>query len=358
MRTVFLLVPSPHPTGPVKGAYAMANAFALSHRVVLVFLKPGPGVDAPLDGRVEVVSLATAPGGWTGRRNSYRQLLRDAGGRRNVGSVSLCLSADWLNRSCRDLAVTCASVRGNLPQNYRLDYGWPGLFLAIGHLLTLRAFDHVVAMTAAMARQIHLITGVRARVIGNFVDEAALECYHRRRVSRPGGPPHFVFVGSLSRRKQPELLIDAVEQLAAHEIRIDMIGDGPLRPAIERRLVDRGLHGAVRLHGQLANPYPLVASADALVLPSRSEGVSRAALEALHLGVPCVLRDVDGNGELLRSAGAGILFRRDQDLAAAMLAVAGQARGRATLGESLLPPFFRQTMAAGQYLALLEATRC
>ncbi|HYD75010.1 glycosyltransferase [Ramlibacter sp.] len=353
MRTVFILVPAPRPTGPVKGAYALANALAPARPVRLVFLKPGPGVDAPLDPRVQVISLAQAPGGWRGRLAAYRDLLRGAGGRQQVGSISMCLSADWLNRFCRAEAVTCASVRGNLPQNYRHDYGWTGSFLAIAHLLALRAFDHVVGMTEAMARQIRSIAAVRPRVIGNFVDEAALDPYRR---PAPGdGPLRFVFVGSLGPRKQPELVVRAMEALAGHDVRLDVIGDGPLRQAIEASLPARGLQDRVRFHGQLADPYPLVAAADAFVLPSRSEGVSRAALEALHLGVPCVLRDVDGNGELLADPAAGTLFMREDELANAMIQTATRSRTRASRA-SLLPDAFRQATAATQYLALLEGT--
>jgi glycosyltransferase involved in cell wall biosynthesis len=209
-------------------------------------------------------------------------------------------------------------------------------------------------MTAAMADQIRIVSGVRAHVIGNFVDESALDC-HRRAGARAPGALRFVFVGSLTRRKQPELVIEAVKMLAEHDVQLDVIGDGPLREAIEASLVSRQLHHRVRLHGQLANPYPILASADVFVLPSRSEGVSRAALEALHLGVPCVLRNVDGNADLLGVPGAGTLFIRDQDLAQSMMEAAGYIRHQPTRN-SLLPPSFRQATAAAQYLALLDQT--
>jgi glycosyltransferase involved in cell wall biosynthesis len=355
-RTIFVLVPSPHPTGPVKGAYALCNALASSRRVVLVFLKAGPGVDAPLDHRVETVSLAQSSDGLGARLSAYRQLLRSAGGREHVGSVSMCLSADWINRFCHEQAVTCASVRGNLPQNYRHDYGIPGMLIALGHLLALRSFDHVVAMTNAMARQIKSLTGFDSKVIGNFVDEQALDL-HRRTVSRQGGSLRFVFVGSLTTRKQPYLVVQAIEDLLrrGYDVRLDMIGDGPLRQTVETAISLRGLRDHVRVHGQLANPYPLIGAADAFVLPSRSEGVSRAALEALHLGVPCVLRGVDGAAELLTRPRSGAMFFRDEELSDAMLkaAISG-CTTRAT--ESLLPPAFRQAFAASQYLMLIDGT--
>ena len=93
----------------------------------------------------------------------------------------------------------------------------------------------------------------------------------------------------------------------------------------------------------------------ALVLPSASEGISRAALEALYLGVPCVLRDVDGNRELIRPGHNGALFKKNEELASAILAAL--AISNRTLGqtrESLLPEIFRQEYAASKYIRLME----
>jgi glycosyltransferase involved in cell wall biosynthesis len=352
MRTIFILVPAPFPTGPIKGAFALANALAPMRRVVLVFLKEGPGVDAPLHERVEVVSLARTPGGWSGRLAAYRNLLEVSGGRPLVGSISMCLSADLINRFCRSQAITCSSIRSNLLQNYRFDYGWSGVPLALGHLLALHTFDHVVAMTHSMAAQIHTLAALQPKVIGNFVDETALERY--RQIHGPvSGPLRFVFVGSLSERKQPALVISAIEKLVDQDIRLDVLGYGPLSEKLSGIVESKGLRSRVRLHGQVSDPCPIVSIADAFILPSRSEGVSRAALEALYLGVPCVMRDVDGNSELLDTFGSGALFARDDDLVAAMLKAAAYTRGR-TGRPNLLPLGFRQDTAARQYLDLLE----
>ena len=351
IKTIFILVPSPHPTGPIKGAYALANALVPLRRVVLVFLKHGPGANAPLDEKVEVRSLARSNGGWHYRLAIYRQLLENAGGRQRVVSISMCLSADWINRFCRGQAVICASVRGNLPQNYRFDYGWLGGPLALVHLLALRSFDHVVAMTPSMASQLSWLAALQPRVIGNFVDEIVLE--RHRLTGTASGPLRFVFVGSLSVRKQPELVIAAIEKLRDQDAELDVLGDGPLREGLCSLIDSLGLQGRVRLHGLVADPYDIVAAADAFVLPSRSEGVSRAALEALHLGVPCVLRDVDGNADLLAVPLSGALFSHDEDLATAMLKAAGFSRGRSGRS-SLLPPAFQQLTAACQYLRLFE----
>lgn len=355
-RDIFILLPSPHPTGPVKGAFALANALAPIRRVVLVYLKDGPGVDAVLDTRVEEISLANSPGSWWGRLRIYKRLLQESGVRENVVSLSMCLSADFFNRFCSGVAVIFSSVRGNLPQNYRHDYGMIGPCFAFAHLLALRSFDHVFAMTEAMATQIHSIAGVRSKIVGNFVDEQALECFRRASPYVKGGF-RFVYVGSLTHRKQPALIVEAIKLLISqsYDVKLDLIGDGPLRESLSAMVLKNGLQEYVQLHGHLGNPYPLIAGADAFVLPSRSEGVSRAALEALHLGVPCVLRNVDGNAELLSNLMAGKLFSSDIDLSRAMIEAANRGRTR-SIKSSLLPSSFRQSTAAMQYLQIFEGS--
>jgi glycosyltransferase involved in cell wall biosynthesis len=356
MRHFFVLAPSLHPTGPVKGAYALANALAGTRPVTLVTLKPGPGVDSPLDARVERVDLSQAGGNWWQRRDAYRALLWRAGGRRGAASISLCLSADWVNRDCRADAVICSSVRGNLPRNYRHDYGVLGLPLAVMHLRMLAGFDHVAAMTGAMARQVARHTRRMPAVIGNCVDEAALESY-RVAAAPAEHARRFVFVGSLGPRKQPLLLLGAVHALLreGERVALDIVGDGPLRAKVQAETRRLGLDSAVTLHGHLRDPLPLVARAHAFVLPSLSEGVSRAALESLHLGVPCVLRNVDGNAEIIRPGVNGALFEDDAALADAMRRAAAISATQGSARASLLPPACRQAEAARRYQSLLEA---
>lgn len=353
MRKFFILVPSLSPAGPVKGAVALANAISAVREVTLVSLKGGSGVGDPIQRAVRVLSLAHVHG-WRQRVSTYSTLLREAGGRSVVASISMCLSADITNLFCRADAVTCSSVRGNLLRNYYLDYGLPGAPLAVAHLCALRGVDHVVAMNAAMASQVSFYTRRTSTIIGNFIDEATLEQY--REVNEPSGPLRLVFVASLTARKCPELLIDAIRELVHRGIAIhlDMLGNGPQRAQIEARIAQYGLTDVVAIQGQIPTPYTFIARADALVLPSLSEGVSRAALEALYLGVPCVLRDVDGNAGLLQKPGSGMLFRHDADLAETILQVASEARLRSGARTSLLPLMCSQAAAVQQYLALLE----
>jgi len=352
-RPLFVLVPSLVPTGPVKGAIALANALANHCEVSLVAIKPGHGAQAEIHPAVRVIAPLSHSGWWRSVR-AYRALLIEARGDNRVASVSFCFSADMLNAMCSDLAMTCASVRGNLPQNYRHDYGWTGLLLAWVHLLFLRRVQSVAAMSKSMARQVERFIGRAPEVIPNFIDETPLDGLRVERTVA-SGPFRFCYVGSLSTRKRPQALIEAVARLhrSGESVRLDVIGEGTLRRACERSVQQAGITQLVRFHGQLADPFRLLASADCMVLPSLSEGISRAVLESLHLGVPVVSRLADGNDELIRLGHNGALFRRDEELPQLMLDVARWSRARSDPGQSLLPAAFRQRECAKQYFDLI-----
>lgn len=353
-RSIFIIIPSLAPTGPVKGAVALCNALADLRHVTLVALKPGSGGDIPLDRRVAMVSMGDIAH-WPAKVSAYRHLLRNAGGRARVASISFCLSADMLNLLCRREALTCSSVRGNLPQIYRLTYGRLGFVAAFLHLFLLRGFDRIVAMSSSMAEQTARYSGRQPAIIGNFIEEEALEGY--RPSSGPKtGPYRFVFLASLTHRKKPDLLLRAAAELASQKIdfSIDLVGDGLLRENLESLAERLGISGYIHFHGYQAEPFPLLVHADCLVLPSLAEGLPRAMLEALYLGVPCVVRDVDGLKEVIVAGRNGFLFRDDSELASIMVEAAQWSRKSLVGGENLLPPEYRQQGCARRYLELVE----
>lgn len=357
MKSVFILVPSLDPTGPVKGAFALANTLAGRFTVTLVFLKHHPlAASSPSPAShpgVELRSLADHKG-FYGKLAAYRDLLLSAqqGTACRPISISVCFSADMINAFCKRQAAIVSSIRSNLLKDYPMGYGLPGFPLALVHYLMLNRFGHVIAMTGSMAAQIGRFIYREPLVIGNFVDEAFLERY---RAAPREGAFNILFLGSLTRRKQPVAVLQALNILVSEgvDMTLDIVGDGPLASLLERKISSLGLGQRVRMHGHLSDPYQLLATADALVLPSLSEGLARASLESLFLGVPCVLRDVDGNKELVTEGVNGALFRNNAELAAAMLRVARLARQRKDKS-CLLPLEFRQAHAESRFLHLVE----
>lgn len=117
-----------------------------------------------------------------------------------------------------------------------------------------------------------------------------------------GIPPEarvLAFVGRLSVEKAPEVLLRAARGTGA---RVLVAGDGPLRPALEAEAAGED----VRFLGFVTDVGPVLAAADVLALPSRTEGLPMAVLEAMAAGVPVVASAVGSLPEVLGD-GAGVL---------------------------------------------------
>jgi glycosyltransferase involved in cell wall biosynthesis len=128
---------------------------------------------------------------------------------------------------------------------------------------------------------------------------------HPRRFAADCAPRNLVFVGSLEQYyKAPDVVIRAVARNVARgiDLRLTMIGDGRVRPALEALVVETGCVDRIRFAGQLPGSHSVrieLDRADLFVLPSRTEGLPRAMLEAMARGLPCIGSSIGGIPELL-----------------------------------------------------------
>jgi glycosyltransferase involved in cell wall biosynthesis len=86
-----------------------------------------------------------------------------------------------------------------------------------------------------------------------------------------------------------------------------LVGDGPLRPELEREAASLGLGAAAIFLGDRQDMRKVLASIDVAVNTSDSESLSNVILEAMAAAVPVVAYNVGGNSELL-SAHRGVLI--------------------------------------------------
>jgi glycosyltransferase involved in cell wall biosynthesis len=110
--------------------------------------------------------------------------------------------------------------------------------------------------------------------------------------------------------KNPLLLVEALALLRRRALpaRVLMIGDGPLRGAVEARARELGVAHALSITGLQQDVRPWLAACDALALPSHTEAFSLAAIEAMALGVPVAHADVGGGAEMIDAGRTGFLF--------------------------------------------------
>ncbi len=122
--------------------------------------------------------------------------------------------------------------------------------------------------------------------------------------------PLVASVGALIPRKGQAFVIEALTTLpGAHLV---LVGTGPDKAKLEKLATDLGVADRVHLLGLLDHAMlPVVLSAaDAMALPSASEGLANAWVEALACGTPLVITDAGGARELVRDENAGLIVER------------------------------------------------
>lgn len=127
----------------------------------------------------------------------------------------------------------------------------------------------------------------------------------------PTSGPLLVTVGALIPRKGQHLVIRALARLP--EAQLALVGAGPDQAALEVLVRESGMAGRVHFLGSLDHQLlPVVLSAsDAMVLPSASEGLANAWVEALACGCPLVISEAGGAREVVTRPEAGRIVERE-----------------------------------------------
>src|SRR5208282_3077533 len=105
-----------------------------------------------------------------------------------------------------------------------------------------------------------------------------------------------LYVGRLSSEKNPNLLLNAMNELRLRGLPLELIivGEGPLRDELSERTNQMGLGGSVTFEGYV--PHSAIPhyfqDIGIFVLPSHREGSSVALMEAMSSGCLCIVSDI------------------------------------------------------------------
>lgn len=165
------------------------------------------------------------------------------------------------------------------------------------------------------------VFGRRDRVIHNGVDTEhwqPLGAAERRRLRGALGLAEDDYVVGMSAvlrpEKNPLQLVEAIATLRRRargrgaRARALLIGDGPMRAAVEERARRLGVLRDVIVTGLQDDVRPFVAACDTIALTSFTEAFSLAAIEAMALRKPVVHSEVGGAAEMIRPGRNGFLF--------------------------------------------------
>jgi len=126
-----------------------------------------------------------------------------------------------------------------------------------------------------------------------------------------GEPFRLLSVGRLSAPKGYPILIEAIALLRerGRNVKLTMVGEGPLRTVLEGQIALRGLGELIHLagacnHDRVVDFYD---SSDAFVLSSFLEGIPVVLMEAMAMELPCVATWITGIPELIEKDVEGLL---------------------------------------------------
>jgi glycosyltransferase involved in cell wall biosynthesis len=257
----------------------------------------------------------------------------------SFGHVTAALAAIVASLRPRPLLV---AREPNLP-SLSMAGGGINRWLRLACRLAYPRCDLVFALSDRMAAELEADFRVprhRLLVLPNPIDEAPIRALAVDGVDLPRCRRLFVASGRMVPQKGFDRLIALWPTTRDGDV-LMLLGDGPDRPVLEQQVARLGLSGRVHFLGYSNNPWALYARADALLMPSRFEGMPNAALEALACGTPVIATpEAGGLVELVPAViPAALSVISVQEFSTAIDALC--PRQSRSLRASLLPPELR-----------------
>lgn len=137
-------------------------------------------------------------------------------------------------------------------------------------------------------------------VVGNAVNVSDIRNAEPQFYESARGEKIFLFVGRLVHQKGLDILVEAVKQIdAAHNVRLVLIGEGPLRNEIASLVKALSLDDRIDLVSYRTNWWGLLKTCAALINASRFEGQPNVVLEAMAAGCPLIVSDIPEHRAIL-----------------------------------------------------------
>ena len=261
----------------------------------------------------------------------------------------------WFGANPSDIVNTHSSTDSWLASCAMVALGGPTRIVRTRHIsapvprgplsrwLYMRAAARVVTTGEALRRELVERNGFNANRIESVptgIDAGRFRPGERKAMrAKFGLPQDKILVGivaTLRSWKGHAVLLDAMARL--HEgIELVIVGDGPQREALERKIVALNLRGRVRMQGQQADVLPWLRALDIFALPSyANEGVPQALVQAMLVELPCVTTQVGGIPEVAEHERTALVVPPQDSvaLAGAIERLAGDEGMRRELGEA------------------------
>lgn len=277
------------------------------------------------------------------------------------------------------LGVARAAATAGVPTLITIHSMWAGAggVVRLAALAGLRRWPVAWSAVSGAAAEIfgRSFAGADVAVLPNAIDVASWRPGRRPDLSSApatprrladGDPVTLVSVMRLMPRKRPVQLLRMFQQVRAltpgRDVRLVIVGDGPMRGRMQRYISRHRLQDSVRLTGRLPRDEVLdeLLASSVYVAPAPKESFGLAALEARAAGLPVVAHRRSGVGEFVRDRVDGLLVADDVEMTVALAELVTDAELHERIAghnRRVAPPFDWATVQDRTMDLYLEAVR-
>lgn len=158
--------------------------------------------------------------------------------------------------------------------------------------LTYKKTNHIIFVSNNAKRDYDQQIGIQGSfdILPNFVEDIFFEKYQTKHYTKHT-PFRLVSVGTLKEQKNFSYLIKSLARIK--DCTLDIIGDGPLKSKLNLEIKSHGVEDRVNLLGKQKDLASILPNYDLFVMASHYEGFGISAIEAMALGLPTLLSDIE-----------------------------------------------------------------
>ena len=226
---------------------------------------------------------------------------------------------DFLNCLLNKNAVSISTVREIINVGYRMRYGTVlSSVFSFFHLQALKRMDFIIAISKAIEKNLvrNKISEFKVENIPNCIDLLWKERHSKQNLptnhNMDQNRINIGYIGSFIKIKRVDFILNAYAKIVKLypelNMQLHLVGDGPLRNSLIEMINDLNIMDQTVLHGYIFDVASIMYKMDVVVLASVSEGIPRALMEAMSMGITCIGPDIDGVNELIQNNSTGYLF--------------------------------------------------
>jgi len=181
------------------------------------------------------------------------------------------------------------------------------------------------------AERVRYVPGIGVDVGAYDSDSYPADDVQRVRSELGAGPNDFLItmIAEFIPRKNHRLALQAIRMVSSPDVRLNLVGTGPLEGEVRRQALEMGLAERVTFAGFRRDIPAVLAASDAGLLVSKHEGLARSVLETMAAGKPVIGTTTRGIGDAIGSEAGWVVPRGDARALAAAIESAADDRAEA-----------------------------